>query len=92
MKEVAEMEPEELLAESLYLLQLCQQDLNFGRPQTVGARAKRAAECCGVLRKLYEPKPRQEPCYFVSQEEDAKRNLAANAAQPEVGFLQEGKE
>lgn len=43
------MEPEELIGQSLYLLQLCQQDLNIGRLTTVYARARKAKELCKEL-------------------------------------------
>ena len=48
-------EPEELLALSLYLLQLCQMDLNMGRTGTIWARAYRARLACEALEKMYAP-------------------------------------
>jgi len=48
-------EPEDLLANALYLLQLCQQDMNMGRPATVWPRAKRARELCQRLEKMFGP-------------------------------------
>ncbi len=42
-------EPEQCLAEALYLLQLVQQDLNISRTATVWPRLYRAAEVCRQL-------------------------------------------
>jgi hypothetical protein len=47
-----EHEPEDLIMEALYLLQLCQQDLNMGRKETILARARRARECCHELEDM----------------------------------------
>ena len=76
MKEVAEMDPEELIAEALYLLQLCQMDINFGRPQTVWARAHRAGICCEAL---------AESMFLTKREK--RRVDPQKAAELEVGFL-----
>jgi len=48
-------EPEDLIANALYLLQLCQQDINIGRRGTVYARAKRAKHLCEHLELLFSP-------------------------------------
>jgi hypothetical protein len=45
-------EPEDLIGSALYLLQLCQQDLNMGRKTTIWARARRARECCEELERM----------------------------------------
>jgi len=49
----AAKEPEELIGEALYLLQLCQQDLNMGRTITVYARARKAREQCQDLEDMF---------------------------------------
>ena len=46
-------EPEECIAQALYLLQLCQQDLNMGRRGTIWARAYRARLACEALEHMY---------------------------------------
>lgn len=51
-----DFEPEECIGQALYLLQLCQQDLNMSRKVTVWPRAKRARELCQVLESLFAPK------------------------------------
>ena len=43
------MEPEDMIGKALYLLQLCQQDLNMGRKTTVLARARKAKQLCAEL-------------------------------------------
>jgi hypothetical protein len=48
-------EPEECIAQALYLLQLCQQDLNMGRKSTIWPRAKRAREACQTLEGIFSP-------------------------------------
>lgn len=48
-------EPEELIGQALYLMQLIQQDLNMGRVTTVWARAKRAKEACAQLQQIFKP-------------------------------------
>lgn len=49
-------EPEELIGQALYLLQLCQQDLNMSRKETIYPRAKRAKEACEQIELLFKPK------------------------------------
>lgn len=48
-------EPEDCIAQALYLLQLCQQDINMGRKTTVWPRAKRAREACQALEAMFSP-------------------------------------
>ena len=48
-------EPEDCIGQAIYLLQLCQQDLNMGRPETVWPRAKRARKLCRELERIYAP-------------------------------------
>ena len=51
----ADSEPEECIAQAMYLLQLCQQDINIGRKSTVWPRAKRAREACQALEDMFSP-------------------------------------
>lgn len=48
-------EPEARISQALYLLQLCQQDLNMGRKSIIWPRAKRAREACQALESLFSP-------------------------------------
>lgn len=48
-------EPEDLIGNALYLLQLCQQDLNMGRRSIIWARAKQAKEACEALETMFSP-------------------------------------
>ena len=48
-------EPEDCIAQALYMLQLCQQDLNIGRKTTIWPRAKRAREACQALEAMFSP-------------------------------------
>jgi hypothetical protein len=48
-------EPEDCIAQAIYLLQLCQQDLNMGRMGTIWPRAKRAREACQALESMFPP-------------------------------------
>jgi hypothetical protein len=54
-------EPEDCIAQALYLLQLCQQDLNMGRKSTIWARAKRAREACQALEATFSPNTTAHP-------------------------------
>jgi len=47
-------EPEEYLSNAKYLVELIQQDLNFGRKETVPARLKRAIEDLLNLQKYFK--------------------------------------
>jgi hypothetical protein len=51
------LEPEQMISESMYLLQLCQQDLNFGRKQTIWPRARKAAKLCKELEEMFSYNP-----------------------------------
>lgn len=51
----ADSEPEECIAQAMYLLQLCQQDINIGRKSTIWPRAKRAREACQTLEDMFSP-------------------------------------
>jgi hypothetical protein len=48
-------EPEDCIAQATYLLQLCQQDLIFGRTSTIWPRAKRAMDACQTLVDIFSP-------------------------------------
>ena len=48
-------EPEDLVSQSKYLLELIQMDLNFGRTETILARAIGARKLIDELTKLYSP-------------------------------------
>ena len=54
-KEITTGEPEELISQALYLLQLCQQDLNIERTTLIAIRAKRAGEACQQLAAIFSP-------------------------------------
>jgi hypothetical protein len=45
-------EPEDIIANALYLLQLCQQDINMGRWVTVWPRAMKARLLCCNLQDI----------------------------------------
>jgi hypothetical protein len=49
-------EAEELIGQALYLLQLCQQDINMGRTVTVWPRARRARQACKLLEDMFHPR------------------------------------
>lgn len=49
-KELNWEEPEDCIAKALYLLQLCQQDLNGGNKQLIWARARQAETYCEMLK------------------------------------------
>jgi hypothetical protein len=59
-KESVQREPEELVSSSKYLLELIQMDLNFGRNDTIAARAKAAFELIYELANLYQEKSKKE--------------------------------
>lgn len=50
-----DLEPEDCIANALYLLQLCQQDLNIGRKETVWPRARAAKDLCAKLEEMFQP-------------------------------------
>lgn len=52
---ICDSEPEDHIAQALYLLQLCQQDLNMGRKSTIWPRARRAREACQALESMFSP-------------------------------------
>ena len=53
------LEPEDCIAKAIYLLQLCQMDLNFNRTETIWARAKAARKLCAQLEDGYDPRHKQ---------------------------------